>query len=109
VHAPAPAIARFILESGGASSSEILIRFAISETTLRRRRPAIRRYGIVFVERGSGSYYAPADLEQLPDHLPPTALHKPEPGETNPDDTRTQTPGTRERDADGSDPREDNL
>jgi hypothetical protein len=48
----------------------------ISETTLRRRRPAIRRYGIMFVERGSGSYYAPADLEHLPDHRPPTAVQK---------------------------------
>jgi hypothetical protein len=38
--------------------------------------PPIRRYRIVFVERGSGSYSAPADLEQLPEHRPPTDVQK---------------------------------
>jgi hypothetical protein len=74
VQAPASAIAHFILESGGASSSEILLRFMLSESTLRRRRPAIRRYGIVFVECGSGSHYVPAELAQLPEHHLPTAV-----------------------------------
>jgi hypothetical protein len=66
--APAVAIADFVRRSGGAVySSEILDAFHIGYSSLRRRRPALRRLGIVFVENGSGSFYATEALaRQLP-------------------------------------------
>lgn len=64
----AAAIAAFVNKRGAAYSGEILDEFLISQSTLRRRRPELRRLGIHFVERGRGSFYAPADLAH---HLPP--------------------------------------
>jgi hypothetical protein len=55
---PAWVIAVYVNEQGAVYSSEILDRFLISEQTLRRRRPELRRLGIEFVERGRGSFYA---------------------------------------------------
>ncbi len=64
---PAPAIAAFVRESGAVYSSEILDRFFLSETTLRRRRPELARLGIRFLENGRGSVYMTAELaRQLP-------------------------------------------
>jgi hypothetical protein len=61
--APALAIAAFIRRAGGAAySGEILSAFGISQPTLRRRRAALRRLGIVFIENGSGSLYAMEEL-----------------------------------------------
>jgi hypothetical protein len=57
---PALAIAAFVDKRGAAYSGEILDEFLISHSTLRRRRPELRRLGIHFVERGRGSFYAPA-------------------------------------------------
>jgi DNA-binding IscR family transcriptional regulator len=70
--AHAIAIAAFVRERGAVYSAEILERFRISESTLRRRRPVLRRLGLVFVENGRGSFYATAELaSQLPtDYLP---------------------------------------
>jgi hypothetical protein len=71
---PALAIAAFVRESGGAVySSEILDRFFLSETTLRRRRPKLARLGIRFLENGRGSIYAAAELAE---HLPDSSLPK---------------------------------
>jgi len=65
--APALAIAAFVRERGAVYSTEILDRFFLSEMTLRRRRPALARLGICFLENGRGSLYATAELaEQLP-------------------------------------------
>ena len=70
--APALAIAAFVRENGAVYSTEILDRFFLSETTLRRRRPALARLGIRFLENGRGSVYATAELaEQLPGSSPP--------------------------------------
>ena len=71
--APALAIAAFVRERGGAVySTEILDRFFLSESTLRRRRPALARLGIRFLENGRGSMYATAELaSQLPSSCPP--------------------------------------
>lgn len=64
---PAWTIAVFVNEHGAVYSSEILDRFLISEQTLRRRRPELRRLGIEFVERGRGSFYvAPGFTRRLP-------------------------------------------
>jgi hypothetical protein len=60
--APAVAIARCVRERGAVYSSEILFSFGISESTLRRRRPALRRLGITFIENGAGSIYATDEL-----------------------------------------------
>jgi hypothetical protein len=69
--APALATAAFVREHGAVYSSEILDRFFLSESTLRRRRPALARLGIRFLKNGRGSIYATAELCQtLPDHLP---------------------------------------
>jgi hypothetical protein len=38
-------------------------------TTLRRRQPQLRRLGIAFVENGSGSDYAPAELIRTTEQL----------------------------------------
>jgi hypothetical protein len=66
------AIAAFVRENGAVYSSEILDRFFLSETTLRRRRPELARLGIVFIENGRGSLYTTADLaRQLPSSCPP--------------------------------------
>ena len=65
--APALAIAAFVRENGARYSSEILDRFFLSESTLRRRRPELARLGIRFLENGRGSFYATAELaRQLP-------------------------------------------
>jgi hypothetical protein len=71
--APALAIAAFVREHGAVYSSEVLDRFFLSETTLRRRRPALARLGIRFVENGRGSMYATAELAK---QLPSTSLPK---------------------------------
>lgn len=47
---------------GAASSHEILERFQIGQTTLRRRRSELARLGIVFVETGNRSLYATREL-----------------------------------------------
>jgi biotin operon repressor len=66
---PPLAIATFVNERGAAYSGEILDEFLISESTLRKRRPELRRLGIHFVERGRGSFYAVAGLtSQLPNN-----------------------------------------
>jgi hypothetical protein len=70
VRAPAIAIASFVVGRGGASSHEILEHFFMDTKTLRRRRPELRRLGIAFVENGSGSYYAPAELIRALKQLP---------------------------------------
>jgi hypothetical protein len=49
---PALAIAAFVREHGAVYSSEILDRFFLSETMLRRRRPALARLGVRFLENG---------------------------------------------------------
>jgi len=66
--APALAIADFVRRSGGAVySSQILDAFLIGYSSLRRRRAALRRLGIVFVENGAGSFYTTEELaRQLP-------------------------------------------
>jgi hypothetical protein len=65
--APAVAIAHFVRENGAVYSGEILDRFYLSESTLRRRRPELARLGIRFLENGRGSVYATAELaRQLP-------------------------------------------
>jgi hypothetical protein len=71
--APALAIAAFVQERGAVYSTEILDRFFLSETTLRRRRPALARLGIRFLENGRGSVYATAELAR---QLPGTSLPK---------------------------------
>lgn len=72
---PALAIADFVQKSGGAVySSEILGTFGISPSSLRRRRPALRRLGIVFVENGAGSFYA---VDALAQQLPATSSFPP--------------------------------
>jgi hypothetical protein len=69
---PALAIAAFVRENGAVYSGEILDRFFLSETTLRRRRPTLARLGIRFLENGRGSVYATAELaRQLPSTSPP--------------------------------------
>ncbi len=66
--APALAIASFVRRrEGAASSSEILERFGIGHSTLRRRRAELASLGIVFVEDGNRSLYATRELTyQLP-------------------------------------------
>jgi hypothetical protein len=49
---PALAIAAFVRDSGAVYSSEILDRFLLSESTLRRWRPELARLGIRFLENG---------------------------------------------------------
>jgi hypothetical protein len=54
-------------------AGEILDRFLMSQSTLRRRRPDLGRLGIVFVERGRGSLYvAPGLAPLLASYLPAT-------------------------------------
>jgi hypothetical protein len=60
--APAVAIADFVRRRGAAYSTEILDAFGIGYSSLRRRRPTLRRLGIVFVENGAGSFYATEEL-----------------------------------------------
>lgn len=70
--AHALAIAAFVEKHGAVYSSEILDAFDISESSLKRRRPALLRLGLVFVENGRGSFYATAELiRQLPSDYPP--------------------------------------
>ena len=68
MQAPALAIANFVRSrDGAASSAEILGRYGISESTLRRRRSELSRLGIVFIEDGNRSLYATRELaKQLP-------------------------------------------
>jgi hypothetical protein len=70
MRAPALAIAAFVTSRGAASSAEILEHFLIDQSTLRRRRAELRRLGIAFVENGSGSYYALAELVRATQQLP---------------------------------------
>ena len=72
--APALAIADFVRQRGAVYSTEILDRFGIGYSSLRRRRLALRWLGIVFVENGAGSFYATEALvRQLPADSAPTA------------------------------------
>jgi hypothetical protein len=71
---PAIAIAKWIERRGAASSSEILAGFRISQSTLRRRRAELRWLGIVFVERGHGSFYA---TEEVARQIPPSSPASP--------------------------------
>jgi hypothetical protein len=71
MRAPALAIASYVRgRDGCASSAEILERFGVGQSTLRRRRPELRRLGIAFVENGSGSFYALAELVRGTQQLP---------------------------------------
>jgi hypothetical protein len=65
---PALAIAAFVrARHGAASSQEIREQFNIGYSTLRRRRPELRRLGIVHVEDGNRSFFATRELvDQLP-------------------------------------------
>lgn len=71
---PALAIASYVRRrEGAATSAEILAHFGIGQSTLRRRRPALARLGIVFVEDGNRSFYATSELvHQLTSHVPAT-------------------------------------
>jgi hypothetical protein len=63
---PALAIAAFVRSEGAAYSGQILDRFDMAESTLRRRRAQLLELGIVFIERGRGSFYTTSELaEQL--------------------------------------------
>jgi hypothetical protein len=75
MRAPALAIASYVRGREGAASSAILERFDIGQSTLRRRRPELRRLGIVFVEDGNRSFYA---TRELTDRVPTT--YQPEAG-----------------------------
>ncbi len=69
------AIAAYVREQGARYSGDILAPFYIGESTLRRRRPELERLGIVFVQRGRGSFYVTAELaEELPSTYPALAL-----------------------------------
>jgi hypothetical protein len=65
---PALAIASYVRSrDGAASSAEILERFGFGHSTLRRRRPELRRLGIVFLEDGNRSVFATQELaNQVP-------------------------------------------
>ena len=71
--APALAIANYVRNREGAvSSAEILERFWISQSTLKRRRPELARLGVVFVADGNRSFFAVRELvEQLPGNYQP--------------------------------------
>jgi hypothetical protein len=73
--APALAIAAFVRSRGAVYSGEILAAFGISESSLRRRRSTLRRLGIVFIENGSGSFYATDELARAA--CPATSLQLP--------------------------------
>jgi hypothetical protein len=92
--APAVAIAAFVRESGAVYSSEILSRFMISPSSLRRRRPALRALGIVFVENGAGSYYA---TEALARQLPAASASTTEPLRTTTEPLPTKNAGVSTR------------
>ena len=62
---PALAIAAYVSEHGAVYSAEILDRFQLSASTLRRRRPELRRLGLLFVERGRGSFYVAPQLVEF--------------------------------------------
>jgi hypothetical protein len=73
VRAPAIAIASFVRgRDGAASSEEILERFALSQSTLLRRRLDLARLGIVFIENGNRSLYATRELVRELTHQVPT-------------------------------------
>jgi hypothetical protein len=72
VSVPVIALAAYIDEQGAVYSTELLLRFPLSESGLRRSRAALRRLGIDFVENGRWSYYARADLlARYPTTSPP--------------------------------------
>jgi hypothetical protein len=71
VRAPSIAIASYVRNREGvASSGEILERFGLSQSTLRRRRPELARLGIVFISDGNRSMYA---THELTDNYLPSA------------------------------------
>lgn len=73
MRAPSIAIASFVRNREGvASSGEILDRFGLSQSTLRRRRPELARLGIVFISDGNRSMYATRELT----HQLPTKCHQ---------------------------------
>lgn len=73
MRAPALAIASYVRNrDGAASSAEIFERFGIGHSVLKRRRPELRRLGIVFVEDGNRSFYATeALIHRLPSKYQP--------------------------------------
>ena len=73
MRAPALAIASYVRSRyGAASSAEILERFDISHSVLKRRLAELRRLGIVFVEDGKRSFYTTQELiHQLPTEYRP--------------------------------------
>jgi hypothetical protein len=77
---PAAAIAVWLRRRGAAYSGEILDEFGISQSTLRRRRPELRWYGIEYIENGRGSLYLTAELaRQLPRNSAPQHRSEREP------------------------------
>jgi hypothetical protein len=70
--APALAIAAYVSERGAVYSGEILDQLLMPQSTLRRRRPDLRRLGIVFVGRGRGSLYVAPELAR---YLPALTCH----------------------------------
>ncbi len=71
---PALAIAEFVADHGPVYSEDLLAHFGLSETSLRRRRPALRRLGIEFVSHGRWSFYATAEtLARFPSARLPLA------------------------------------
>jgi hypothetical protein len=70
--APAAAIAFWIRRRGAAYSGEILDKFGISESTLRRRRSELPALGIEFAENGEARSISPPSL---PANCQPQASH----------------------------------
>src|SRR5205814_4857485 len=74
VTVPALAIAAYVADQGAVYSEELLEHFELSESSLRRRRPALRRLGIEFVRHGRWSFYATAEtLARFPTARRPVA------------------------------------
>lgn len=73
MRAPAIAIASFVRgRDGAAYPTEILERFYLAQSTLRRRRPELARLGIVFISDGNRSMYVTRELaDQVPTKYPP--------------------------------------
>jgi DNA-binding IscR family transcriptional regulator len=78
MRAPSFAIARFVrAREGIATSAEILERYGLSQSTLRRRRPELARLGIVFISDGNRSMYATRELvRELTDQVPTNCHQK---------------------------------
>jgi hypothetical protein len=72
MRAPSIAIARFVRARDGiATSAEILERYGLSQSSLRRRRPELAQLGIVFIPDGNRSMYATRELvRELTDQVP---------------------------------------